>query len=108
MSKSDFINAENILPPPSILEKLLVLDPESPEWVMKRAEEISAQKTGTDTRTAIPQNPALRLNFSFAAAGDNIRQAMREYMALKKLDAKILGLTETEVKGLAPVLKYEK
>jgi hypothetical protein len=117
---------QSSLPPASILQKLKEFNPEAPDWILSRSEELQR----LDHAKPLAKSPVtwrafvqgVRDVFSFSArplhrpalarlslqdnwdtVGDYLRMAMRDYMEQSGLTADMLGLSGEEKKALSLV-----
>lgn len=133
MGDYDLIPGDKLLPHPAVLERIAFYDPAAPQAIMDRAQEISTQSHTTLPAQAAshgawhgvlrgvarifggaaqpypaPLPPAVAINQAWAAAGDDMRQAIHEYMTAHRLDADKLGLKAAERESLKLQLPHAR
>lgn len=126
MNHHDLIPGDRLLPHYAVMERLEFYDSDAPRKIMDRAQQIGEERRhaphddpggwrtalrgiaalfGGATRFEAPAPAAVSINRAWAAVGDDMRQAIAEYMQEHRLTADRIGLREEQRASLEPVLR---
>lgn len=115
----DHINENNVLPEPSVLEKLKAHNPSAPSMIMAMTEAIARSRQEEERNAASKTLRSTLFNLRartasytpqpsapvMAYVGDDLRLAIHRYMAKHDLTPDTLCLTEQERQSLEPIVE---
>jgi hypothetical protein len=126
MIHHNLIPGDRLLPHYGVMDRLAFYDSDAPRKIIDRAQQIGEQRRNAPQddagvwRAALrgiaslfggaaeykaPVPAAISINRAWAAAGDDMRQAIAEYMEEHRLTADRIGLRPEQRASLEPVLR---
>ena len=127
MNHHDLIPGDRLLPHYAVMDRLAFYDSDAPRKIIDRAQQIAAERRlpphddpggwraalrgiaslfGGAAQYEAPVPAAVSINRAWAEAGDDMRQAIVEYMAEHRLTADRIGLRPEQRASLEPVLRH--
>lgn len=126
MNQHTLIPGDRLLPHFSVMDRLEFYDSDAPRKIIDRAQQIGEERRrathddpggwratllgiaslfGGAAQYQTPVPAAVSINRAWAAAGDDMRQAIAEYMEEHRLTADRIGLHPEQRASLEPVLR---